>query len=650
MDQRAFFPAGSLQSRPVVRAANVSLLRNLEVDPPVYTPPTAGCQTTLMVKSFGNSYGNPFVGDYTPPACDFNRVTMNFTVTSSGRQFDRLALMYLDDTEVWRTSTSEPTTNGIIWTYVKDMTSFLPIWKQPAKLIFDLGNIIDDTYTGPFNTTLTATFFTEEGGDPPADLIIPISARRSPTNGASAFVVPEMEARDTLVLPRNMKRAVFTISACGQATEEFWWSNVLSSNTDTFGPNATLYGYSPWRELQLLIDGQMAGMAWPFPVIFTGGIVPGFWRPIAGIDTYDLKEDEIDITAWLPLLSDGKEHEFEILVAGLNDNGKGQAEITTTVGDNWVVTGKIFAWLDEPGSITTGEMGAKEFPPPTFSASQVTGGLNQTVNETLRYQVLAQRSLSVTSKVKTSEGEKEVSWSQTASYSNIGNFTNLGNSQVTDQTTSGADVSSLGYSRRYTYPIRVLNAFDDQTASGGNMTINGTIDRSKDLQVIGNSVIYKPLSTFPSDGPGAVNQAILAGYKGYSIKDRQNASATFFTWPKAKQSFSSGSTWQTLVFGGLEIDGDGIGAKTVPVVKKDAQLYTRSIKSNNSTVVQDFEQPAFLGAKAAVGLARVADADEFEFLGVQDVLNRGPGFRNRATSFPPFDPDAKKLRKRGIGA
>jgi hypothetical protein len=53
--------------------------------------------------------------------------------------------------------------------------------------------------------------------------------------------------------------------------------------------------------VQLLIDGQLAGLSWPFPVVFTGGIVPGFWRPVVGIDAFDLREDVIDITPWLPV-------------------------------------------------------------------------------------------------------------------------------------------------------------------------------------------------------------------------------------------------------------------------------------------------------------------------------------------------------------
>lgn len=251
-----------------------------------------GCETLLMEHSFGFSYGIPFVGEnslpktlrtspnktgnYTPPKCKFNRVSMNFTVTSRGRQFDRLALMYFGDTEVWRTSTAEPTANGIRWEYIKDMSEYLYFWNSPQTIIFDLGNLIDDTYTGAFNTTLSATFFTSQDTVDAASMIIPVSARKGASNAASVFTLPAENATNTVAFPRNANRAVFSVSACGQATEEFWWSNVLQSNVNTFVPVVgTLYGYSPFREVQVLIDGQLAGIHWPFPVIFTGGVVPG---------------------------------------------------------------------------------------------------------------------------------------------------------------------------------------------------------------------------------------------------------------------------------------------------------------------------------------------------------------------------------------
>ena len=215
---------------------------------------------------------------------------MNFTVTSAGRQFDRLGIMYLGDIEVFRTSTAEPTATGIIWTYTKEMDQYNVLWNEPQKIIFDLGNLIDSTYTGAYNATLTATFFTIPESRPTADQILPISALQSAANMGSDFEVPAQNASISYTLPQNIQRAVISISANGQNTEEFWYTNVFSSDVNTFAETTgALYGYSPFREVQLLIDGQLAGVSWPFPVVFTGGIVPGFWRPIVGIDAFDLR-------------------------------------------------------------------------------------------------------------------------------------------------------------------------------------------------------------------------------------------------------------------------------------------------------------------------------------------------------------------------
>lgn len=275
-------------------------------------------------------------GSYTPPSSgNFNRVTFNLTVVSAGRQFDRLGVVYFGDIEIWRTSTAEPTTNGIRWVYIKDMSEYQSLFRQSQKLIFDLSNAVEDIYTGSYNATLTANFFTADDTVQPADLIMPVSARQSANNAPSAFTYPQMTAINELTVPRNVKRAIFSLSATGQIDEEFWFGNVLESNVDTFGPGALL-GHSPFREVQLYIDDMLAGVAWPFPIIFTGGVVPGLWRPIVGIDAFDLREEEIDVGPWLPLLCDGNSHSFEIRVAGISDDGKGYGRVTNDIGNYWV--------------------------------------------------------------------------------------------------------------------------------------------------------------------------------------------------------------------------------------------------------------------------------------------------------------------------
>lgn len=423
------------------------------------SPSEEACSVLLMEHVFAFSYGMPFVGNYIPPNCQFNRVIMNFTVVSQGRQFDRLALMYFGDTEVWRTSTAEPTQPpGISWTFLKDMTTYLHLWKSPQKLIFDLGNLIDDKYTGSFNATLTATFFTSDAETneyPPADLIIPISAKRGAVNESSHFILPKQNATNTINFPQNVYRAVFSISANGQAAEEFWWQNALQSDVLTFPKAGQLYGLSPFREVQLFVDEYLVGVQWPFPVIFTGGVVPSLHRPIVGLQAFDLREHEIDITPWLPYLCNGKEHTFTIKVVGLNNTG-GNATLTEIVDDSWYVTGKVFLWLDDEESVTIGAFSQTAYVGPRISMlSHVTQ--NETgLNETLKSSTNVDRFILFDSFIISQNRVEQISWSQTLSYSHEGLWSNFGHTQISNFSIRGIDWANrptATYNAFYTYPL-----------------------------------------------------------------------------------------------------------------------------------------------------------------------------------------------------
>lgn len=65
--------------------------------------------------------------------------------------------------------------------------------------------------------------------------------------------------------------------ASGNGQEEFWYFDPV--NGFYSHPYAgTAYGNGPFREVRLLIDGKLAGVAFPYAVIFTGGIIPAAWR------------------------------------------------------------------------------------------------------------------------------------------------------------------------------------------------------------------------------------------------------------------------------------------------------------------------------------------------------------------------------------
>lgn len=100
------------------------------------------------------------------------------------------------------------------------MTSYLSLFKESQTIIFDLGNLITDVLDGTYNVTLTAAYFTATDSITPADLILPVSKQQGAAGQPSSWSVPGDIASSEVSLPRNVKKAVFTVAATGQATEE----------------------------------------------------------------------------------------------------------------------------------------------------------------------------------------------------------------------------------------------------------------------------------------------------------------------------------------------------------------------------------------------------------------------------------------------
>src|ERR1700742_1757371 len=93
--------------------------------PPVSRPPVPHCTVTVMQHDFANSYGAPFTGTVTPPAAcpgPWTKVVMDWSGSVAGRQYDRLAGVWLGGAEIFRTSTPEPDPDGISWHVAKDIS------------------------------------------------------------------------------------------------------------------------------------------------------------------------------------------------------------------------------------------------------------------------------------------------------------------------------------------------------------------------------------------------------------------------------------------------------------------------------------------------------------------------------------------------
>ena len=98
----------------------------------------------------------------------------------------------------------------LVWPTRESPAGFVRFEKASDWVAFiaDLGNLINEIYTAPFNTTLTATFLNDEQAPDAADVIVPISARQGSQNKPSAWSIPETPASLSVQLPQNIKKAV----------------------------------------------------------------------------------------------------------------------------------------------------------------------------------------------------------------------------------------------------------------------------------------------------------------------------------------------------------------------------------------------------------------------------------------------------------
>lgn len=473
--------------------------------------------------------------------------------------------------EILRTSTAEPTASGIYWTYTKDVSSYLSLFRRHQKIIFDLGNLINDKYTGPFNVTLTALFFAS--GAPPdvADIIMPISAKRSKSNQPSTFSLPDDRAISQMKLPMNVRRAVVTLLATGQGEEEFWYGNEATSR------------FSPFREVQLLINGSLAGVVSPYPVIFTGGFSPLLWRPIVGMDAFDLREGEIDITPWLPLICDPFEPgtEFEIRVVGIEKNNKTASwQLSESVGSYWVVTGKVFIWLNGPDDRTPLGVMNREIPPPDIQLDY------RAYPMTTFYEIRVLRALSITTLTSSTAEEQFLSWSQTIAFSIGGWVSDGSNSQYIVMNTQGSDTSSGGYASNYRYSgAFTLKAKPDKMDDG--LFIEGQVSRGMSQQSHGPSVLPSSLGLSTLDAP--IREA-RSSRSDVSLNTTQRGKFRTHVSNDGNMTFASADNDQELAFLAVDIyPDDPINAsENSPLVQVES--YHRHVYAQNGVLLQDDEE------------------------------------------------------------
>ncbi|ODV84101.1 hypothetical protein CANARDRAFT_188407, partial [[Candida] arabinofermentans NRRL YB-2248] len=394
---------------------------------------------SLLNYTFGNSWGHPAIVDYVAPPSNitFNQVVITLNTWVDGVQYDRLAHLYLDGSEIWRTSTIEPSGNLSHSFAQKDLSIYAKLFEKDTTLIFQLDNLITPRLTGAFNISLNALYFNSTPGfsllpkDPAEtdsnkefliqdidDEIIPgaldtVFSSREAADQVFPLVKTDIPSRPPLVyipdkdftapLPKlntNTTKVKLELFVSGNAEEEFWWSNVLDEFTPVFEKHGhKLGGHGPCRVVNVFSNGYRIASANPYPVIFTGGVSPPLWNPIVSSGAFDLRALEVDLTSLLPLFWDDEENDITVEITNCIDDDDKLVGPPSGIGNNWITSANIVAWENELIADGTGEILAFDnstkissfgFAPPMIGMLQqiVRAEYTNKVNSTLYYTLL----------------------------------------------------------------------------------------------------------------------------------------------------------------------------------------------------------------------------------------------------------------------
>jgi Peptide N-acetyl-beta-D-glucosaminyl asparaginase amidase A len=419
--RKLFFPCAALAALTLTHAQVVTVPSTPQIgssnpitaDPPVPRPSTKPCVVQLFSNVAFENY-TPATFSYTPPSnCPgpWAKVvfTADFTVTA-GIQYDRTAAFYLGSptnrANIYYGTTSEPSpTLSPSWHVERDVTDLSALFKSDEVGEANIGNTVNSTYTGIIYASAALEFYPASFRDPAPrvpDIVIPVngSGGDAGTLNTTADTISQ-----TLDLPTNVESVYLDVIAQNQIGDEFWYFCVPNNETT----NLESCGNTAFRETEITIDGNPAGVAPVYPWIFTGGIDPFLWIPIPGVQTLEFKPYRVDLTPFAGLLSDGSQHTVAVSVYNANYY--------------FLATANLLVYTDHGSQHVTGGVISN-----TLSAAP-----SPTVNENINYNSTTQaytgsidtasnRSFVIRGYVNTSHGRVETTVKQNVNFFNNQQF------------------------------------------------------------------------------------------------------------------------------------------------------------------------------------------------------------------------------------
>jgi hypothetical protein len=290
-------------------------------------------------------------------------------------------------------------------------------------------------------------------------------------------------------LPTNIERVYLDVIAQSQSNDEQWYGcfpNDLSVINDVYG-----CGNTDFRDTEVTIDGQPAGIAPVSPWVFTG-FLPDQWVPIPAVQTLDFVPYRVDLTPFAGLLSDGQVHMVALSV--FNDDSY------------FSTTASLLLFLDPHSTEVSGRLVENTLSGPS---PKVTENLQGTSTVTGTIGVTERRRYTIAGYINTAHGRINTAVSQEQNFSSnqIIDFDTVSgtvvdqktivHNSVNSLTTTSTGNSSLVTATSYSFPI-TLDFVSPVSSARFGFTVKTTQDYKTSKLVLRNGKIEDFSSTMNS--------------------------------------------------------------------------------------------------------------------------------------------------------
>ena len=507
-------PFASASGPYVIGSANT-----VTADPNVARPSTKPCVVPLFsgAQFFDFNVEN---FNYAPPsACPgpWAKVVLEADISlNAGIQFDRTANFWLGPVNIYFGTTAEPSNIGPSWHIENDLTDYSSIFYTAQTGQANIGNTLCCGLTSTIFASASLDFYPLANGETApvaADQVLALSGGAS--GGTVALNSTSSTLSGTFTLPTNVESAYLDVYSQSQSNDEFWYTCVAND----VAAELQNCGNTGFRETEITIDGQPAGVAPVSPWIFTGGIDPYLWFPIPGVQTLNFKPYRVNLTPFAGLLSNGAPHTVSVSVYNADSY--------------FSATASLLLYLDSGATQITGEI----------TQDTLTAAPSPVITEKLNVQptftkgtvnLKSNRSFTISGYVNTSHGKVTTKIAQNVNFFNNQYYDitstqyleniSLGSSVWSTTTTSKGGDDTTVTTQSFSFPLTMdLNEF---AASNGDTDLTTKATQTYESFVTTWKNNWPAYSSFQSNTGQHADTIDF----NTSLNSNQSASQQYFSW------------------------------------------------------------------------------------------------------------------------